>query len=539
MLVHRFTASSFLSLFLAVCIAASAAEPAKRPNILLILADDLGYSDLGCYGGEIPTPNLDRLAAEGLRFSQFYNSARCCPSRAALLTGLYPHQAGVGDMVDNYALAVRNQLASPAYTDHLSSRTPTVAELLGAAGYRTGMAGKWHLGYRPEEWPVARGFQSSLVQIDGAMNYWGYGIQHNTPPKTLAEPPMAHNAESFSPPREGWLSTDAYADFAASFIREQGAGGQPFFFYLAFNAPHWPLQAPTEDIEAQRRRYAAGYDAIRSARLDRLKTLGLIPQSTTLAPRPQKIPAWEEAAEEQRTDWREKMAIYAAQITRMDAGIGRVLDALRERGELGRTLVVFLSDNGGAAENPNRTMPGAILGSRDSYFGYDLPGAHVSSAPFRLHKIFTHEGGIAAPCIVRWPDAVQRGGTITSEPAHLIDLLPTFLHAAESQLPPQWHEQPTSPLEGCDLSPVLAGGSLPERLLFWEHEGHRAVRSGQWKLVARRGNPWELYDLSTDRTELNNLAGTEPERVAALTHEYEVWAKRCGVQPWPAVQAKN
>jgi arylsulfatase len=313
------------TLLLASCIGVRAAEPAKGPNILLILADDLGYSDIGCYGGEVPTPNLDRLAAEGLRFSQFYNMARCCPSRAALLTGLYPHQAGVGDMVDDYARAVRDRLASPAYTDHLSSARRRSLSCSGPPAIAPGWLESGTLAIGRRNGPRRADFRARSSRWMARSITFGYGIQHNAPAKTMAEPPMALNGEPFSPPHEGWFSTDAYADFAAKFIRRT-ARGQPFFFYLAFNAPHWPLQAPADDIATLRERYTGGYDAIRAARLERLKTLGLISQATMLAPRPPNIPAWEKATEEQRADWSEKMAVYAAQIARMDAAIGRVLD---------------------------------------------------------------------------------------------------------------------------------------------------------------------------------------------------------------------
>jgi arylsulfatase len=521
-----------LLVFLALASLARAADP-QRPNILVILADDLGFSDLSSYGGEIPTPNLDELAKSGVRFSHFYNTARCCPTRAALLTGMYPHQAGVGHMVDAYAQAARAKLASPAYTDHLSKNTPTIAEILGAAGYRTGMSGKWHVGYRPDELPFARGFQRSLVQIDGAMNYWGYGIQHNSPPGEKAEPPMARDGQPWSPPREGFFSTDAYADFAMEFIGDASPSREPFFFYLAFNAPHWPLHAPAEDIAPHRARYEAGYDVIRAERLARLKKLGLISSDAVLSPRLPRLPSWEEATPEQRASWTEKMAIYAAQISRMDAAIGRVISRLRETGALDNTLILFMSDNGGAAEDPKRSLPGAVLGSRDSYAGYDLPGAHVSSAPFRMTKVFVHEGGIASPLIARWPAQIKPG-TTTHQVGHVIDIAATVLAAASVPFPQKIGERAITPTEGVSLLPAMRGEQIQRpQPLFWEHQGHRAVREGNWKLVSRYPeNQWELYDLSSDPTELKDLSSAQPGKMEEMSAKYEAWAERCQVRPW-------
>lgn len=281
----------------AIAIATAGAAP-SRPNIVLILADDLGFSDIGCYGSEIRTPNLDRLAAEGLRFTQFYNAARCCPSRAAVLTGLYPHQAHVGDMVDEYARRVREQLNSPAYSDRLNPHAPTIAEALRAAGYRTGMSGKWHLGYRTNEWPVARGFDRSFTVIEGAMNYYGFGMQHTG---VITNPPMALDREVFLPPREGFYATDAFTDFAVRFIDETATSAKPFFFYLAYTAPHWPLHAKPENIARHRGRYKAiGWDQLRQQRYERLRQAGIIDARWPLAPRPANVRAWEDATPERR-----------------------------------------------------------------------------------------------------------------------------------------------------------------------------------------------------------------------------------------------
>ena len=518
-----------LVVLLSCAAAVHAAERPARPNIIVVLADDLGYSDLGCYGSEIATPNLDRLAAGGLRFTQFYNVGRCCPSRASLLTGLYPHQAGVGGMIDPYAKAARDQLNSPAYRDHLSTSCVTIAEVLRGAGYRTLMCGKWHLGYRPEEWPVRRGFERSLVQIDGAMNYYGLGPQH----KGDETPPMALDDRPFVPPAEGFFSTDAYTSHAAKWVAESAGEGKPFFLYLAYNAPHWPLHAPDEDVAKYRGKYRDGWEAVRRARHNRQLELGVAEARWGIAPpdRGAQKP-WRELTEAQREEWELKMAVYAAQVERMDRGIGQLLDEVRRLGLEEKTLVLFLSDNGGAAENPNKGKPGARTGTRESYSGYARPWATVSNTPFRLHKQRAHEGGISGPAIAYWPGVVKARGSVTPQVGHLVDVMATCVDVAGVAYPKD--RQAT---EGVSLLPVLEGGALPERRLFWEHEGHRAVREGRWKLVAVNGGPWELYDVEADRCESKNLAGQMPERVAALEAQYLAWAKRCGVLPWPAAPA--
>ena len=509
---------------------------ASRPNIVIILVDDLGYSDLGCYGSEIPTPNLDRLAQSGLRFTHFYNAGRCCPSRAALLTGLHPHQAGVGCMIDGYAKSVRDQLDSPAYADHLSPSCPTIAELLRAGGYRTLMCGKWHLGYRRLQWPARRGFDRSLVQIDGAMNYFGPGVQH-TPGDV---PPMALNDQPFTPPRENFYATDAYTEQAVEWLTEAAAEKKPFFLYLAYSAPHWPLHAPAQDIARHLGKYRDGWEAVRKARHRRQLQLGVADAKWGMAP-PDRGPhkPWHELTDAQRDEWDLRMAVYAAQVERMDAGIGRVLEALRQTGVEQNTLVLFLSDNGGAAEDPKKGKPGAVTGTRDSYAGYGRPWATVSNTPLRLHKQRMHEGGISTPAILYWPGRVAAPGSITPQPAHLIDVLPTCLAAAGVERAQQQDiDAKPAPPEGINLLPVLSGGTLPDRTLCWEHEGHRAARHGNWKLVALHGGDWELYDLAADRTESHNLAATHPQKVAELKKLYESWSTRCGVLPYPAPPPK-
>lgn len=512
-----------------------AAAPA-RPNILLILADDLGFSDIGCYGGEIATPNIDALAKEGLRYTRFYNCARCCPSRAALLTGLYPHQAGVGDMVDEYAAGIRARLDSPAYTDRLNPQIPTIAEILRTAGYETMMTGKWHLGYRPEEWPVARGFDHSFAQIQGAMNYYGYGPQHSLRQDERGYCPMSLDAQPFTPPLEGFFTTDAYTEYAVRQIREHRGQARPFFLYVAYNAPHWPLQARPETIAKYRHSFDAGWDKVRVARYERLQAMKIIGPKEPIAPRPARLPAWENLAPGKQATWKEWMAIYAAQVEEMDTGIGRILAALRESGAETNTVVLFFSDNGGAAERPVKTIGHAPLGSRDSYEGYDLEGAHVSCTPLRRTKSFVHEGGISSPLVIRWPGGIPavRNGTLVRDPVHIIDMMVSCLDLAGARFPAQWRGTNCIPIEGISLTPSFGGKALNRaQPLFWEHEGNRAVLDGKWKLVGERGDPWELYDMEADRTESRNVAAEHPDKAKQLADAYQEWAHRAGVLPWP------
>jgi arylsulfatase len=510
---------------------APAATQPDRPNIVLILADDMGYSDLGCYGSEIATPNIDRLAADGVRFTQFYNQARCCPSRAALLTGRYPHQVGIGAMIDNYAKWIRDAADRPSYQDHLSTDSPTVAELLRDAGYHTIMCGKWHLGARAREWPARRGFERSFVLIPGAMNYFG---GESTGPRS----PMAIDDQKYSPPHDGFYSTDAFTDHAIQFLQEPDAAQRPVFLYMAYNAPHWPLQARPEDIEKYRGTYRAGWQAIREKRLSRMIELGILPAGATMAPMDRgKEKPWAELSEAQQAEWALRMSIYAAQVSRLDQNVGRLVQELNRLGKLRNTLIFFVSDNGGAAEDPHRGVPGAELGSRDSFWGYDRPWASVSNTPWRLHKTTAYEGGISTPAIACWPAVIPAAahGQLVREPAHLLDMLPTFLELAGAKYP----STPQRQLEGKSILSMIQGGKgTADREFCWEHEGNRAIRKGKWKLVTLGSSKqgWELYDISVDRTESHNLAAEKPELVRELNDDYQRWATRCGVVPWEQIE---
>jgi arylsulfatase len=492
---------------------AATAPAVGRPNIVVILADDLGYSDLGCYGSEIPTPNLDRLAAGGLRFTRFYNAARCCPSRAALMTGRYNHAVGIGHMAGDRGL--------PAYRNRLSDDCVTIAETLRASGYRTLMSGKWHLGaQRPRD----RGFDRYFGILSGACNYF-----RPEPHRML----MLEN-EPYTPTDARFYMTDALTDRALAYLDEYGRGPQPFFLYLAYTAPHSPLHAWPEDIARHRGKYRAGWDELRRRRHERMIQLGVVDARWPLSPRNPEAPAWSQVADQDAEDL--KMAVYAAQVECMDRGIGRVLERLRQLGIEKDTLVLFLSDNGGDMEDLDEGLPGAATGTSESSIGYGPGWATLSDTPFRRYKRMVHEGGIATPLIAAWPAVLRQGGRITPDVGHIIDVLPTCLEAAGAAYPRELNGRAIAPADGLSLMPVLQGRSRGgHECLCWEHEGNRAVLCGKWKLVSNHPCDWELYDLEADRTELNNLAAGLPEKVAELRARYEQWAGRCNVVPWDGI----
>jgi arylsulfatase A-like enzyme len=488
-------------LLLATCTSATPAAP-SRPNLVLILADDMGFSDLGSFGSEIRTPHLDALAAGGMTFRQFYNGARCCPTRASLLTGLYAHQAGIGHMVEDRG--------RPSYIGRLNDRCVTLAEALRPAGYRTLMSGKWHVGAARPHWPVDRGFDRSYSLIRGDSNYF----------HLLKGGMLAKDGELITPPADpSFYFTDAFSDQAVKFLEDSRR--EPFFLYLAYTAPHWPLQARPEDIARYRETYKVGWDVIRERRFRRMVELGIADPSWTISPR--EVP-WASAKDAEREA--DKMAVYAAMIHRMDEGIGRVLKKLREIGAWENTLVLFLSDNGASPEEYDKVTPTIAPGPAESFHTTGPSWARVSNTPFRGDKRSTHEGGISTPLLASWP-AIVRPGTVSREPAHLIDIMATFVDVAGAVYPTT-----IPPPEGRSLRPAFEGRAQAERSLFWEHEGNRAVRRGKWKLVSRFQEPWELYDIDADRTETTNLAARHPEVARDLAAQWDAWSARCGVVPW-------
>jgi arylsulfatase len=508
------------------------AADARAPDIVVILADDMGFSDLGCYGSEIRTPNIDRLAAQGLRFTQFYNTARCCPTRAALLTGLYSHQAGVGHMVQDRKL--------PGYTGRLNDRCVTIAEALRAApaGYRTMMTGKWHVGESRPHWPVDRGFDRYFGLVSGGSNYWkldaGRIMALDDKPIT---PAQTDNAADF-------YFTDAFTDYAIKFLNEHATDAQskdkPFFLYLAYTAPHWPLHARPQDVERYKGKYMIGWDELREQRRAKMIEMGIVKADWPMTPRDPGVRAWDVLTDEQKRQRDLRMAVYAAQIDRMDQGVGRVIETLQRLGRLDNTLVLFMSDNGGCAEIIDQSaVKGSPPGPPESFLSYGVGWANASNTPFRLYKHHVHEGGIATPLIAHWPVGMKgtKPGSLTDQPGHVIDVMATCLDVAGATYPATFQGRAIVPLAGVSLLPVLQGGRRDaQRPIFWEHEGHRAVRKGKWKLVARHNRPWELYDLDADRTEMHNLAAAELQKVKELSALYEDWAKRSNVEPWEKVQ---
>jgi len=496
-----------LAAFLLFLNCASAADPA-RPNIVLIMADDMGYSDIGCYGSEIATPNLDKLAAGGLRFTQFYNTGRCCPTRAALLTGLYSHQAGVGHMVEDHGF--------PAYQGYLNDRCATIAEDLRAGGYTTLMVGKWHVGEKRPHWPVDRGFDHYYGLVNGGSNYFRID-----PERTLAQDDKKIQAEG-----ENFYLTNAFTDHALEFMEAQRGKPKPFFLYVAFTSPHWPLHALPEDIARYRGKYSAGWEALRESRYKKMIELGIIDKSWPLSPRDR---SWEDA--KNKDEWDLRMAVYAAQIDRMDQNIGRLMAKLKEMNIDDNTLVLFLSDNGGCAEDINRGKPGAEIGTADSFTSYKQPWANASNTPFRMFKHWEHEGGISTPLIAYWPAKIKKSA-LTPAIGHVIDLLPTCLDAAGAEPLKTLNGKDLQPVEGKSLLPIFSGAAAEVHdVVYWEHEGNRAVRQSKWKLVAKNASPWELYDMLADRSEMNNLAAKNADKVKELTALYDAWAKRVGVVP--------
>lgn len=500
---------------------------AARPNILLILADDLGFSDIGSYGSEIATPNLDRLASGGLRFTQFYNAARCCPTRAALLTGLYSHQAGVGHMLQNWR--------PPGYTPGLNEQSATIAELLRQAGYRTYHVGKWHVGGMGQgstrNFPLNRGFDRYYGTAGGG-NYF-------------APRPLFLDRQELQP-GEGYYITDALSDYATTFLEEHGREhkDQPFFLHLCYTAPHFPLQAKPQDIAKYRNRYRDGWDARRERRFARQKELGIVNTSWPLSARDPVAQPW--ADQKDKDEWDLRMAVYAAMIDSMDQGIGRVLDAVKRIGAESNTLVLFLSDNGASAEYldswPNSARghkPGAVTGTRESHRCLEVGWANAANTPFRMHKMWVHEGGISTPLIAYWPAGIAARGQLTNAVGHVIDLMPTCLELAGATYPQNLQGRALTPIEGRSLAPVFRGESLGLRTLGWEHEGNRALRQGDWKLVAPFRGAWELYNLATDRTEMSDLAVAMPEKVKELAARWQQWADHVGVVPWEQLPGAN
>ena len=502
-----------------------------KPNIIIILADDMGYSDIGSFGSEIKTPNLDAMAKGGLRMTQFYNASRCCPSRAALLTGLYPHQAGVGHMV--------NERDHPSYQGKLNSNCVTIAEALKAGGYNTLMAGKWHVGQKPEHWPRQRGFDRYFGLIDGANSYFG-----NRPYRPNQKLTYVLDDAEYSPGPD-FYATNTYTDFAVKFIQENKNQNKPFFLYLAYTAPHWPLHALPADIAKYKGKYRKGWDKLRQERYQRLLAMGIIDKTTKLSPRDEEVPAWESLTETEKIAWDEKMAVYAAMVDRLDQNIGRLRQQLIASGADKNTVIMFLSDNGGSYEDIDgngftpeiRAANNKPASDPTSFTAYEYEGANVSNTPFRKYKHLEHEGGIATPFIAYYPGVIKPG-SLSHQPAHVIDLMATCLDLAGVKYPETYKGNAIKPQEGVSLTSLFKGQKWAgHKQIFFEHEGNRAVRQGDYKLLSSYpDNKWALYNLKTDRSELNDLSTRQPEKVKELASLYDAWANRINVVPFAQLQ---
>lgn len=541
---------------LAMIAAQAQAQQDKRPNIIVILADDLGYSDLGCYGGEIQTPNLDRLAQEGLRFNSFYNAGRSCPTRASLLTGLYPHQAGIGRMTFNDSL--------PGYRGQLTDNGVTIAEVMKEAGYQTGMVGKWHVAETAlredqREWlahqvyheefadkacyPVNRGFE----------DYYGiiYGVADYFDPFSLVdgETPVRNV------PKDYYI-TRALSDSAVSYVNRYAQSDKPFFLYLSYTAPHWPLHALPEDIRKYENTYKDGWDAVRERRYERMKQLGIFPDAKDFLTPRQHPNQW---ADNPTKEWDARaMAVHAAMVDRMDQGIGELLEALRKNGELDNTLILFLADNGCSNENcqnysegendrPDMTRLGekivyprhkeVLPGNELTYASLGPIWANVANTPFRFWKAKSYEGGINTPCIAYWPKGLKaRKGSVTAQQAHVIDIMATCIDLGKATYPTEYRGRQIQPLEGVSLLPVLEGEAREGHdYLGFEHFHEKAfISKDGWKIIQPgKKAEWELYNLNEDRTEMRNVASEYPKRLKKMVKEYEKWAARCLVIPAP------
>lgn len=517
--------------------AAQTADTAKRPNIVVILVDDMGFSDFGCYGGEIPTPNIDALARDGIRFTQFYNSARCSPTRAALLTGLNPHQAGMG------YLSGKVDPQSRGTFGRLHERSVTMAQVLRDAGYMTAMAGKWHLGNRPGTTPATRGFDRSLSAVAGGIyfpdqNFGGDGegegnarggrrfLLRDGKRIELDDPVLGKD----------WYGTDLWTDWGIRYIDEARERKKPFFLYLAHVAPHFPIMAPEAEIAKFVGRYRAGWDKLRAERYRKQQAMGLIGPNTGIGPLSDASNAWDSLSDADKTRFDHIMAVYAAAIAHVDTTVGRLTAHLKATGELDNTLILVLSDNGGNAESGPRGRTGqAPWGGPNSDVWVGMNWAGLQNTPFRSFKHFTHEGGVATPMIAHWPAGIpaDRRGSLERAPGHVIDIMPTVVDLAGARYPTNVGGNAILPAEGVSLVPLLKGRTITRsKPIFWAHEGNRAVRDGRWKAVQRHGYPWQLFDMDADRTERTDLAKSQGARLATMSAAWDQWAERTFVDEW-------
>jgi len=527
--MKKLTILSFLVIGATTLVSAQKKSEAAKPNIILIMVDDMGFSDIGSYGSEIKTPNLDKLAAEGIRFREFYNNSICAPTRASLVTGQYQHRAGVGYFDVNLGL--------PAYQGYLNKESLTLAEVLKQNGYSTLMSGKWHLGKDSLAWPNQRGFEQFYGFIPGASNYFDIGEYGKAEPVTLIRNNKKENLKA------GEYLTNKIADNALAFLDEQNKTSKPFFLYVAFNAPHWPLQALPEDIAKYKGKYDIGWDSLRQQRLVRQKELGILLPGQRIADRDPEVPKWNNLTFDQKQLWKAKMEVYAAMIDRVDQNIGRLLAKLKELKKDENTLIIFISDNGaqGGYSNSNRkpSRNSGPIGSPGSYDYQEQSWAYVSNTPHRQYKNNMHEGGFSSPFIAWFPKQIK-GGSLVKGTGHLIDIAPTFYELAGAKYPATYNGTTPHALAGKSLVPVLKGNATEVNRgepLFWERAGNRAVRKDNWKIVSTYPSyKWELYDLSKDRGETTDVSGKFPEVVDRLSAEYFKWADKTGVVDYDKIK---
>ena len=530
------TAQRFLLFSLFTALASVFALGAnEQPNIVIILADDLGFSDIGCYGSEIPTPRLDALASDGVRFTQFYNSPRCSPTRAALLTGLYSQQAGMG-WLDN-----KVEPKSRGFHGKLLPRCVTIAETLRDAGYFTAMAGKWHLGQQNGTPPWERGFMRSLNSRFGEVYFPKESDRPGTESLFLNGREIPKDSPELG---HDWYSTDLFANWGLKFIDEARAEKKPFFLYLAQGAVHFPLRAPADVIAKYRGKYMKGWDQLREERHARQIAMGVVDAKWPLSPRPDDSPAWDTRPPDKQKRFDEIMATYAAMVECLDRSTGLLVDGLKDRGLLDNTIVIFLSDNGGNAEGgpAGVTRGDGPIGGPQSYVMLGMNWATLANTPFKRYKHFTHEGGISSPFIVHWPAGIPAGhrGALEKQPAHLVDIMATAVDVAGAKYPERYHDHDILPMEGVTLRPALLGQPLARKEpIYWEHEGNKAVRDGRWKLVQKWRGPWELYDMEADRTELHDISKEHPEIASRLQASWNGWAQRAFVDDWTGPDHTN
>ncbi len=498
----------------------------KRPNVVVILIDDMGFSDLQCYGGDVPTPNINKLADEGVRFKQFYNTARCSPSRAALLTGLYPHQAGMG-FLENLVIP-----GSKGTQGRLRDDCVTMAEVLDDAGYFTIMTGKWHLGFSHGTPPHQRGFMRSLCAPIGEL-YFPNQQQRREPGLVLNGVRHELDDPIFG---KDWYGLDLITEWGLKFIDEAIEEDKPFFYYLPHSATHFPLQAPKEDIARYRGKYKVGWDKLREGRHKRQVEMGLIDPKWEVTPLPPDVPAWDTVSEKDKDRFDNIMAIDAAMIDRLDKSVGTLIEGLKKRGVLDNTVIMLMCDNGGNAESgPRGRLEGKEPGGPKSIVFLGQCWATLANTPFWRYKHFTHEGGVSTPLIVHWPAGIakDREGKFEPQPGHLVDIMPTVVELTGAKYPAEYNGHKIQPEEGTSLVPAFAGQPLDRKQpIYFAHEGNRGLRDGKWKLVMKYKGPWELYDMEADRTERHNVIEENSERAEKMIANWEAWAKRADVDEW-------